>query len=234
MHVIYSIAQQKPGIKRTLCKMRRIRKSQSAIIPSIILYLDDVEEILALLKEKSEDVNISDRDFTYESLGSLIKNTGPYPKALAFKIRAPYVSLNFDRREPITFSYLYAADDEEAEGLFLRLRELLLRRQLWINHFVRVDIAAVLTLIALIFDIIPTPPLLQFLGSPSLGIIGTFVFLYVLLAIFLRLGALYSIRLVKRHESQSFLKKNISKLVLIVLGAVVAEIIRWVATMLER
>jgi hypothetical protein len=212
--------------------MKAIQKPHSAIIPSTILYLDDIEQIITLLNQVSGNVSISDREFEYDSLENFVKKVGNSPTNLTISCRNPSVSVRFDRRESITASWLYAeAYHEDAETTFLKLRELLYRRLNWANHIFRLDIALVLFIVVfLIIPLLLSGILSQWIQDKSTMIVllGS-VFIYWILAFVLNTGLLYSIKLIKRHEKQSFLQQNSGAIILLVIGAAIGEVIRWLA-----
>jgi hypothetical protein len=216
--------------------MKPIQKSHSAVIPSTVLHLDDIETIVSLLKEVSGNVLISDRDYQYDSLENLIEKVGESPKALTISGRDPYVSIRFDRYEFPLVSWLYAeAYHKEAESTFLKLREILKTKQHWANYLIRLDVALVLFAALSIIALLPNSVTMQwFLEVNTRITVASIVIFYLIVAVLLRTGTLYSIRLVKLHKKQTFWKQNSGAIVLLVIGAIVAELIRWLATLLTR
>jgi hypothetical protein len=216
--------------------MKPIQKSHSAVLPSTVLHLDDIEEIVSLLREISGDISISDRDYQYDSFENLIEKVGESPKALTISCSNPHVSIRFDRHEFPLGSWLYAeAYHKEAESTFLKLREILKHRQHWANVLIRLDIALVLFAALLIIASLPTSVATQwFLEVNTRIAVASVVIVYLIAAVLLHTGTLYSIKLVKLHKKQTFLKQNSGSIVLLVIGAIVAELIRWLATLLAR
>ena len=216
--------------------MKPIQKAHSAVIPATVLYLEDIESIVSLLNQASGNVLISDRDFEYDSLENLIKKVGQSPKALTISCRDPYVLIRFDRKEFSPPSWLYAEEyHKDAESTFLKLRELLKQKQHWTNQVIRFDVALVLFGALCILSLLPTSLRTQLIPDVNTRIvILAVVITYLLVAILLRTGILYSIKLIRRHEKQTFLKQNSGAIILLLIGAIVAEIVRWIATLLTK
>ena len=105
------------------------------MLPSLNVFLDDVEQILEILKESCKDAHISDRDFEFESLEELIDNKGLRPKSLNLQGHQPYLSLSFNRRDFPTCIHLFSTgESDEEKSLYLKVQNILMNRKKWTNY----------------------------------------------------------------------------------------------------
>jgi hypothetical protein len=114
--------------------MKAIRAGRSFAIPPIRLSLEDIEEIIGILRTLDDKVEVATRDAEYESIGELIEHEGVRPKSLTISV--PAVVLEFNSRQveggkSASRLESRSSTDDKVEQCFLQVRERLLDRRKW-------------------------------------------------------------------------------------------------------
>ena len=213
--------------------MKKKRKSQLMIVPSVKLWLEDVESVMMILQEHSNEVEVSDRDNNYDSLQDLIEKKGTRPRSLEITSHTPDILLRFDRREmiPLATSLYASAGSSEGEGSYLKIRALLLDRKRWLAPLFPFWLGVILGVIVPIATFaIPIETFRSWVPDRSIGLLVRILpILYGAIAILLRMGFLYSITLTESHMHESFLARHTRTVVALVIGAVIVIIIERLA-----
>lgn len=214
--------------------MQKMPQSQYAVIPSVSLHLDDIQEIIGLFSKAETRVCLKDMEYSYDSLEELIGKCGNHPRVLHIESCPEdwskphaYVSLHFDRSSfPIATRLSSNANDASCL-LFYKIRDLLEKRKRWFVPFFRPDIAFVAYLGILICQI-------GFgLGLVPVIYIASFVLAaitYITLQQMVSRGVLFSIDLRKQHEVSTFWRRNSDSIWLLAVGGVLG----WVLEVLRR
>jgi len=204
---------------------------------SIVLYREDVDEILGIIEECAGAVRIRDDEFSYDSLDELIEKRGKRLKRLSLMgvgDTPGYLSLEVNADSPpLGPVRLSGRGNENVEAGFLRIERLLLRRRLPVGRFLPPELAAcsylgvggligtsTVAMIVTIPDALKTFLMTIIILLAALGLIG-------FAAISQSMFWFYDpIILEKKHKADSFWKRNRDKIIwTIVTGAI--SLIAW-------
>lgn len=200
--------------------MKRMAKLEhrGETIPTVMLYRDDLDEIVDIMQRHCLSTSISDDKFQYESLDDLQKNKGRQIKSVTFGGSEPYVSLSFASRHPYTF--LYASGEEEAEAIFLKLRDLLFKRRRAIARLAPWRFWLLMT-VAILFGAGLVP---RWIHSPavlmSVNAIVVLSIAMLVLGVATKMGFLSVLFLDRRHEVDTFWQRNRDKILTSLVTAV--------------
>lgn len=106
--------------------MQKIIKGLGEHLKPVKLYLGDLERILDILREGSDEVKISTSEYSLDSLEELSQLRKEYLNELKIWIEKPYVSVDL---KPWTARLFTAQDDPTSRGLFVAIKEVLIRRK---------------------------------------------------------------------------------------------------------
>jgi len=93
----------------------------------IKIFLEDIEEIIDIMRGDSNAVEISDESFNYGSITDLIQDPKPL-KEFRLRTSSPYISLDLKGLGGTT---LCASNDSEAK--FLKIKDILQKRERWFS-----------------------------------------------------------------------------------------------------
>ena len=217
--------------------MKKMSQSQSAVIPSVSLHLDDIQEIIELFSKAETRVCLKDGEYSYETLEELIGKCGNHPRVLHIESCPEdwskphaYVSVHFDRSSFPIASRLYSDGRDQSSLLFYKIRELLEKRKRWFVPLFRSDIAFVAYLGILLCQIgfgLGLAPVIH-IASFVLAAIA-----YITLQQIVSRGVLFSIDLRKQHEVSTFWRRNSDNILMLAIGGVLGWFIevvrRWLA-----
>ena len=106
--------------------MEKKTKTLSDSLKSVIIYRDDIEKIIEILKTGGGQIEIENRDYKFNSLDELESLKEDFITDLELKQSNPYVSITFSRSQV----FLYAEDDTPASfGIFEQIRKYVLCRR---------------------------------------------------------------------------------------------------------
>ena len=198
--------------------MERKKSSRSEALPAVVLYLDDVEEIIRIFLVSGGSVTIADDDYTYDSLDELIARRGKHPRTLQLRRAAFGVSVSIQRFDAVGV-HITAWGDESDEIVYFKLKELLGRRR---RFFARVMVPVVwfsITVLAMALAFAQQRRWIP--GSHANPLAWIFVVGFILgcLSMFVRSGFGSTINLSRRHEATSFWSRNAEKLIIGLFGA---------------
>ena len=182
--------------------MKKIDKQLFDWIPSVEIYMEDINLIFELLKDSCKEVHISDEDFEYESIEECIEKRGNSPSVLSLHGYYPHLWLSFNRKNFPNCIHLFSTGgSKKAEGLYFQVRDILLRHKKFSNYAFNLKSAFIVFFIALGLS----PWFKAWFPQPGLRILILIAALgYIILSILHGTGTLYSINLFKKHEKESF------------------------------
>jgi hypothetical protein len=196
--------------------MKRITDSSlNATLPAVRLYLEDLDQIVALLKTTGRVITIKDEDHEYESFAEVFDARGPTLRNLDITAGGNYASVGF--AGPLT--HVHA--DPEYRAMGLELVELLRRR---IKFGLQPSLKAKLFIIGLVTVIAFVVAANRFAASNAAAayvVAAPAVALAVTAGFFVRFSSLH---LSKRHQHQTFFKRHEENIIrgLISLGSALA------------
>ncbi len=109
--------------------MREKEKTKSLYekLPPIRLFLDDLDKIVEIFKEVSDNINIETKDYYFDNVKEIKNINAEYITDLEIKSREPYISLEFNSNG----STIYAAEDTLiTRGALDKIKTILRPRQL--------------------------------------------------------------------------------------------------------
>lgn len=106
--------------------MERKTKSLGASLKAVILYRDDLEKIIEILKTGSGDIKIENKEYKFNALDELGNLKKDFITDIELSQSIPYVSVSFTQNSV----WLYASDDSPASvGIFEQIRNYILSRR---------------------------------------------------------------------------------------------------------
>jgi hypothetical protein len=203
--------------------MEKIRKQKSyrRSYGPVVIWLEDLTEITALLKENCKEVQISTADYRFGTVDELKEHVGSQAQfALEIDSGDPYVSIDFDRRT----ASLYVGAGAQAAYLFHEIDGIIERRQrrfpmlyrlwflmacsaaLWaVNYFFLADRTDTISFVLI-----------------SLQAIFSLWFLWAWFVVLRRTSV---VRLQRRSEARPFFERNRDQLLLLLIGAVMGGLV---------
>jgi hypothetical protein len=205
---------------------QKIEKSYDRDYGPVVLWLDDIKEIYERLKATASDVEISNKDYKFDNLESVINYfDGHTQYQMVVSASKPYVRYSCHRHG----SSLRVGSGPSSAELFLELDEIIGRRQRkpkWAYSW-----WIMLVLMAL------GPLQFLFLEDTArrLGILAIqlILFAWFMRAMFIGLRRGSVIHMVKRSEAPDFLKRNKDQLLMMVISALVGGILTFAGTQLK-
>ena len=205
--------------------IRKKSDSSSEYFPTMLLYLEDIQEILSILSENCSEVKLEDQEYFYGSLDQLIQTRGTHPNILRIRTNDPTLHLSFSKKEFISSIHLYGSSlfGSDHEPVYLIIRKFLLNRKHWVNSLFQPFIAIFFLIVLVFWEMISRE-----LNIPSQFYLPYILFssLYGVFTVLMRTGFLFSIRLVKKHEEQSFWSRNRDKIILVIISSIIGAIIK--------
>ena len=207
--------------------MREIKKSYLKDFPPAKLYLDDLEEIVSIFHKVSPNVKISTDRYEFDGLDELPESGQEHLEFLELELREPYLlSLSIGPRE---ISFYASEDGFLAQGVYSNIHSVLKRRR---RYFLPVSV------------MIAVGWILAFVAGNSLGmefgsrlsetrswdIISYLVAVLLSVVVIVRLSYLenaggHTIIITRRRkDAPSFLTRNLDKIILIIISALVTAV----------
>jgi len=196
------------------------------------LYRDDFEQIINILSEISDQVEISDDDYEYESLDELINQKGLKPKKVFISSYSPHVVIDL---EPHSIFLYRSNSDKGALYAYDRIKEVLRKRRSILSRVINPAVGIFFFSI-FIFLIIFIP--IDFVKSwfpnrwSRLSLI-ILLFGIPILSFFFKHGAFSSFFLIRFHERNNFFTRQKDDLIKIVIGAIIGVLLTLLVSILK-
>ncbi|MBI4447236.1 MAG: hypothetical protein HY645_15195 [Acidobacteria bacterium] len=202
--------------------MQKLTKSRGEHLKPVKLFLDDIERIVATLREVSSEVEITTDEYVLADLSQLSDLKHECLTTLKLLNRNPYLAVDL---EPSRVWLYIAEDTPTARGLYEKVRSILVQQRrpfasALISWWFPLMISAGMVT-AFLIGTIQSNPLAVGLGLVLFG--------------FALWGMWYSHRVVtgrysiiipkRRRESPSFLKRNADRIILAMISAIAGGII---------
>jgi hypothetical protein len=212
--------------------MEKIKKQKSfwRSYGPVVLWLEDLTEIVTFLKENTKKVEISNEDYRFQTIDDLKEHFGSQTQfLLEIDTTDPYVSIKLTRLGP----KLYVAAGAQSTHLFHEIDDMLSRRQRWFPWaysfwFMMVFPAAVFAVDHLFLAGRPEPV------AQILSQMATLLFLWFLWVAYVRLRRECVIKLQRRADRKSFFERNQDQLIMLLLGAVLGGIVTFAGIMAKE
>jgi hypothetical protein len=196
-------------------KIRR-QKSYRRSYGPVVLWLDDLTEIVTVLMEKSKKVQISTEDYRFGTVDELKEHVGSQTQfALEIDCYDPYVSIDFDRNSVS----LYVAAGDQAFHLFNEVDGIIARRQRRFRLLYSWWLLMVASAVIIVADYF------LFFGAPELEPYVRFIPPLLIICfigpMFIRWQRVSVIKLQRRSDAPSFLERNKDKVLMMIIGALI-------------
>jgi hypothetical protein len=196
------------------------------------IYLEDIEDIINIMKDKGGTVEISDQNFKYESLDDLKHETKTNLKTLQLQSHSPYISLDLGVGQP-SGGRLFA--ETSAEVPFLRIKERLLKRRRWFSFLSSPKMLLSIPIGFLILFILYLIPVGILRSTQYYNYTILFIIISVTLIVFFPLiliqinttfvGHFASINLEYSDQRQSFWARNKDPIITASIGGIIGALI---------
>ncbi len=207
--------------------MEKIKSDRSVSFPAVHLCKDELDKILEILNEVSDDVEIRDKDYSYDSLDELKSQKGLYIDNMGIRSSNPYLNLSFNKKD-FSCIYLYASDSREAIYAFTKIEEVLNSRRSLLSFAFGSTVGYYIPLVTIgLFYFLSFPENTLLIPMEAFVPISSLILLLPGVTYLVRSGKLFSICLEKRHERSNFFARQKDDLLKIILGAVAGAILTY-------
>ena len=207
--------------------MQRRIKSHGETFKPVKLFLDDIEKIVEILRETSDEISLETDEFVIQDVELLMNVGREYINELKIESRNPYISIELGPNRIWLFIF---QDTNESRGTLEKIKAILnLRRQRFyrfIHSPVVIGLAAGGSLAVMIVG--ATAP-----NWPMLGAGGCFLFITSIWMWWDEFGSKgkYSMIIPKRHvEYESFWKRNKDMLIVGIVSAIIGGLITFLVS----
>jgi len=200
--------------------------SRSDNYHSIHLYREDLEQIIDILSEISEQIEISDGEYVYDSLDELITQKGLKPKKIFIRV---LTSTLLDVTIRLKFNSIWLScsnSDKDSLYAYDRIREILTKKRSILSRVFNPIFAVFVSFSLLLFLILVPFDLRASLFSNYWRTELFFILLFGIpvLSVALRLGCFSSFNLIRSNEQINFFSRQKDDLIKIVIGAIIGAL----------
>lgn len=182
----------------------------------VVVHLDALEEIYYVMKETCEKVEVTNDDYTFESLEDARKNfTGCPQFNLKFSALGPSASVEFSSME----ASIYVRGDEKAAQLFHELDSILTPRQRWPTFLYSQWLG--LPMLALSTSTSFVTPHMSEIGSWIYNTLVVLIFGWFAWISFLGLKRHSVLFFERRNETKSFMEQNRNAIIMTVVTSLI-------------
>lgn len=205
--------------------MKKIIQSYGEHIAPVRVYLDDIQEIIGILRDSCEEVLIQTSNNQLDNVDELVSLRKDMLHDLKIYGRRPYISIDM---EPNQIWLFVSEDTPESRGLFEKVKVVLLkctRPFTWLLHSSFLNgIAWPLTILGAVLSWRMNSNLL----TAFFAILFLLCVLWVVYGYYDRFNR-YTV-VVPRHriDSPNFLKRNTDKIVLAIISALIGALVSYV------
>ena len=208
--------------------MKRLRGTQSWAYDTLMLFREDLEELMAIFNptDAPDSITISDTQTEYESLDEMQKHRGEHVTELVIRSKTPRVTLHLIARPKALNLYTVEATDE-ADATFYRANSFLQPKRRTLHRFATQYIPALLVVLAVVFlyiDIRHFPWLIKLLPSWAWVVVIALFYLVSKAVDHVDKNRATLICLKRKHEAPNFFKRNEDRIVIAVASAVLSVI----------
>jgi len=208
--------------------MKKRTKSLRQELPPCTLFLDDIEEIIQKMKAVTSDIKFANKDYEFDSLKELIKNSGNKIKEL--DISGYGISVDIEKHR---ISIYVSGYKEKDIGIFYTLREFLKNKAGWLRRFLRpwrwwLIFWFSLMGIGIICVIIKNVPELKMFVDIFSIILGLMLFCWVISLLLMWKGS--TIYLERRHKVSKFWERNRDTIIVGIITAIIGGIVVGIIT----
>jgi hypothetical protein len=205
--------------------MRRKQVREYKKFPSVVLYQEDLQELIEIFKGNTSSFTISDNEFEYDNIEELKAKRGPKVKLLFIESETPLLEfqIGWGRTKLMHGGNVISVPGFNEISRLLRTT----RRRLLYLAFNRYTAIASMVLLLPILYMFP-PPWRHYVMFPLTVLVAVFF----ILGFNNQAGAFSRIILLSRYDEQSFYARNKDTIWVGVIVAVVTSFVTWLITYL--
>ena len=201
--------------------MIRVRAYQGRPLPAVSLYRDDLDRIVEILRAGSKSFEIRDDEFKYDSLDEMRGRVGTNPSCIQLRGFTPAVFVTI-RRFGFPGVHVFRGDEPEAEAPYLQVRDILERRVRLLSRVFDLRVWPALLVGVLLLSAVANSNVTS--ASPRLLVVA--LICAALLSLVLKTGSLSVISLTRRHETDTFWRRHVEKLLIASAGAIIGIVFK--------
>jgi len=198
------------------------QKSFTRSYRPVVIWLEDLEEIVSILKEAAKDVQISTEDYRFTTVDKLKEHYGSQRQfAMEIASSSPYVRIEFAR----LWMRVHVSPGPQSAQLFHDIDTILVRRQRSILHSWWWVMPILLAGTAAHF----------FPAQAQVIVAVQAVFaVWYLWVLFIGLRRTAVINLQRRSEARPFFERNKDQLVMLIIGSIIGGLITFTGVVLKE
>src|SRR5450759_1876097 len=187
--------------------MKRTPKHLTKHYMPLVLWREDLDEIISILQRREGAIQFVADDYTFEKLDELETHFGVRDKnELKITSTKPYVSLELNDKQAWLF---VSADSQDASGVFFELDKVLIARQrrfpalytFWFTSLLNIFIIAMSIFIINKIKL----PLYSIITWSAVSLVASILGLWV---VYVRMWRYSIIRMRRRATTDSFVRRN--------------------------
>jgi hypothetical protein len=206
-------------------KMKKVRKPIRKELPPVKLYLDDLESICAILKQKAKSIDITTEDYEVKDIKQLKNLETKKLHYLSIECSDPYITIEFDEM----WARIYFAEDSTYNrGLLSQIEDVLNKRKVFLGRFLAGSWAPALCGMLTSGSFFATIIMFarQLMSYAWLCLALTLLFtLFTIFVFRLGLKSYSTIILLERKEKVSFWKRNSDQILVAIIAAIIGSLI---------
>jgi hypothetical protein len=202
--------------------MERITRTLSRSFKPVRLYLDDIEEIVTIIKEIDAQPKIQVEDFRLDNLEEMTSLKKDMLHEMNISSTRPYISLEM---RPSWIRLYISEDKAESRGIFEKIRTILVSRKrpfTWIIHnSFLYSVWCILALYGVVWGV----------RLKSIILTASFAIIFILAIVFTIYGIndqfkRYTIIIPKyKQDSPNFIKRNRDKIIIAIISAIIGAVL---------
>jgi hypothetical protein len=207
--------------------MKKLVGSYSISLPPLKLFVDDIDEIIHIISEISENIQIRSENYELDNASDLLNLDVDTINHLEVESNNPYISAEFSR----SGARLYiSTDDASSRGILEKIRQICFkRRRRFASFVVKIWPSYVFVFIGVILMGISEINRVYF----PLGLLAFLVYIFLAIANYIVDLRRYSIIVIsKSTEHPNFLMRNSDEIIIGVGSAIIGGLIVLAITML--
>jgi len=198
--------------------LRRIRNTQSWSYDSLMLFREDLEELLRIFNPTgaADAITILDDECEYSSLEEVGQEKGDRLDHLIIRSRKPGIMLEL-RRKPKLLNLFTLETTDEADAAYFRANEFLQPKRRPLNSYVTFGLRLLL-IIAIFLELMLWTARPTFLSMHFLVLSIAILLLCTMSLPLLDQATFYLVSLARKHQSPSFWTRKRDDLIMLFLG----------------
>jgi hypothetical protein len=206
----------KSGAPVAFMQKRKKQKSFGRSYRPVIIWLEDLAQIVSILREKANDVHISTEDYLFATVEELKEHFGTQTQfAMEVTGSIPYVRLELNR----WWVKLHVSAGPQSAQLFHDIDSILASRQRRFSFLYSNWMVLPILIGGGVARFFPEQA-----NSPIVGVQAVFAVWY-LWVLFIRMRQSAVVNLQRRSEVRPFLERNKDQLLLLLIGGIVGGLI---------